>query len=178
MKLPIPMRNRIFRLTGASTEFFTYFGCTRLLVHSLLEMEKQALLPHEATSRWKIWAAASRILIQAFDRSCDFCQSGLAKVKKVGERTMDVGLLMLMLTLTSDFQKSTRALRVPMSSKADTCNDDNNERSECYNDCRNNCRNEKNCNGCWLIYCCCLYDMMHHAAEELLLILTIGYEVT
>lgn len=61
---------------------------------------------------------------------------------------MDVGLLMLMLTFTSDFQKSTRARRVPMSSKADTCNDDNNERNECYNNCRNNCRNKKNCNGC------------------------------
>lgn len=51
MELPISMQNRIFSMTGASTEFFTYSGCTRSLVHSLLEMEKQALLPHEATSR-------------------------------------------------------------------------------------------------------------------------------
>lgn len=58
---------------------------------------------------------------------------------------MDVGLLTLMLTFTSDFAKSTRALRVrvPMSSKVDTCKDDNNKRRECYD----NCRNEKNCNG-------------------------------
>ena len=83
MKLSTSKRNRIFGRTGASAELFTNFGCTQLLVRSLLEMEKRALLPHEATSRYKIWAVASRILIQVFDRSCDFCQSGLAISKRL-----------------------------------------------------------------------------------------------
>lgn len=62
---------------------------------------------------------------------------------------MDVGLLTLMLTFTSDFAspREHSGFGFQCLLKVDTCKDDNNKRRECYD----NRRNEKNCNGCELI---------------------------
>lgn len=82
MKSQISRRLRFLELTRARTELFTYFEYTRLLVHSLLKMEKQALLPREGAWRRAILAVASRLSIQLSEKSCSFPWSSLAEVTK------------------------------------------------------------------------------------------------
>lgn len=107
MKSLISRQTRSLQLTRASAKVFTYFGCTRLPVHSLFEMEKQALLPQEAAWRRRIRAVASRLLIRCPMNLGTFVRVVSQTLQKDGERAKDVSLLtlMLMLTFTSDFCK-------------------------------------------------------------------------